>query len=64
MDKGDEMSVTLKSSSGAVLPTQIITCVNVSIRNPYEEAGLLTPTVGVKSIRFTYTKAGTAGCGT
>jgi len=63
IDQGDEMDVELKSTSGTVLSTQHITFENVSTNNPQEEAFSLTPTAGVRSIRFTYTKADTASCG-
>jgi len=62
-DQGNEMSVSLKSSSGAVLSMQTITFTSVNLINPHEEAFALTPTAGVKSIRFTFTKADTASCG-
>ncbi|CAK0812347.1 unnamed protein product [Prorocentrum cordatum] len=56
LDQGDEMDVALKSTSGAVLSTQHITFTDVGTSNPLEEAFSLTPTAGVKSIRFTFTK--------
>jgi len=61
-DQGDEMDVTMKSSSGAVLSTQTVRFTSVNTANPHEEAFSLTPTAGVKYIRFTYTKADTADC--
>lgn len=61
-DQGDEMDVALKSSSGATLSTQTIRFSSVNTINPHEEAFSLTPTAGVKYIRFTYTKADTADC--
>ncbi|CAK0842247.1 unnamed protein product [Prorocentrum cordatum] len=63
LDQGDEMDVALKSTSGAVLSTQHITFTDVGTSNPLEEAFSLTPTAGVKSIRFTFTKADGASCG-
>jgi len=61
-NQGDKMDVALKSISGVVLSTQSITFSNVVQNNPLEEAISLTPTAGVKSVRFTYSQANTADC--
>jgi len=62
-DQGNEMSVTLKSSSGAVLSTQAISFANVNVENPLVEAFNIPATPSVTSVRFEYTRADTATCG-